>query len=218
MESNFTPTHIEQKLIRCEAMTRQEYHDFCKFALPEGKAGDTAGLYGIGQRDVGELELFVNKMTGLQKAAFLYTGDLYHLRVHNDSFIFKFVTEMLKVRESEHIEDPIKALHQYDETYVVLAHSLNREEMMGKGKRYDTMFEDGLIYRLLGTIQNAHESVSRYGDFIACFFRTDNLPPSVVHFPKSIRRSVLTSDTDSTIFTTQDWVRWYSAVNRSSYV
>ena len=31
----------------------------------------------------------------------------------------------------------------------------------------------------------------------------------MVYFPDSIRRSAITSDTDSTIFTVQDWVIWH---------
>jgi hypothetical protein len=45
MNSNFTPTHIGQKLISCKAMTRKEYNDFRGWVLPENEAGvvDDAG-------------------------------------------------------------------------------------------------------------------------------------------------------------------------------
>ena len=45
MNSNFTPTHIGQKLISCKAMTRKEYNDFRGWVLPENEVGvvDDAG-------------------------------------------------------------------------------------------------------------------------------------------------------------------------------
>jgi multisubunit Na+/H+ antiporter MnhG subunit len=38
---------------------------------------------------------------------------------------------------------------------------------------------------------------------------TQNVPASLSHFPDSVRRAAITSDTDSTIFTVQDWVIWH---------
>lgn len=39
---------------------------------------------------------------------------------------------------------------------------------------------------------------------------SDVMPSSVANLPNVIRRNAITSDTDSTIFTAQDWLRWYS--------
>ena len=60
------------------------------------------------------------------------------------------------------------------------------------------------------TIEHVHDViVNQYADFIETFFVTVNVPASLAYFPTSVRRAALTSDTDSTIFTVQDWVTWY---------
>src|SRR5690606_6568882 len=61
---------------------------------------------------------------------------------------------------------------------------------------------------LASTVINIHQTIIDYKSFIECFFVTENVPASLAFFPTSIRRAALTSDTDSTIFTVQDWVKW----------
>ncbi len=41
-----------------------------------------------------EIRRLVMVLTPVQRAAFLYTGDLHHVRVHNDAFMRKFITEL----------------------------------------------------------------------------------------------------------------------------
>jgi hypothetical protein len=59
------------------------------------------------------------------------------------------------------------------------------------------------------TALNIQNVLNSYSDLIRALWVTDNFPASVAYFPESIRRAALTSDTDSTIFTVQDWVIWF---------
>ncbi|WP_227625177.1 family B DNA polymerase, partial [Klebsiella pneumoniae] len=48
-----------------------------------------------------------------------------------------------------------------------------------------------------------------YAILINAFWVTNNMPASVAWIRDSVRQVAITSDTDSTIFTVQDWVQWY---------
>jgi hypothetical protein len=61
---------------------------------------------------------------------------------------------------------------------------------------------------LAATVFQKQDLIERYSDFIDAFWVTENLPSSVFAVPSIVRRGVLTSDTDSTIFTVQSWVEW----------
>jgi hypothetical protein len=61
---------------------------------------------------------------------------------------------------------------------------------------------------IAATVENISSTIQSYRTFIEAFFVTTNVPASLSYFPQSIRHAALTSDTDSTIFTVQDWVKW----------
>jgi hypothetical protein len=63
---------------------------------------------------------------------------------------------------------------------------------------------------LASTVAHIGQVITEYKNLIKAFWVTKNVPASLAHFPDSIRRSALMGDTDSTIFTVQDWVVWYN--------
>lgn len=166
-------------------------------------------LYWKDDRAFQKIEDFVNKLHGLQRAAFVYTGDLYHLRMHNESLVRSFMYQLsLRVTSDEQIQDPIAFIHSKNEDYVNLAHLICIKETEGIGKDYKPVPLDKLN-TLAHTVKNIDETVNQYADLIKVFLVTSNVPASLAYFPTSIRRAALTSDTDSTIFTVEEWVRWF---------
>jgi hypothetical protein len=155
-----------------------------------------------------KIEDLVNKLTPAQRAAFVYIGDFYHIRKYNENFSKDFLSKLInKVKGVMH-DDPVKYIKSSDEIYVNLGHQICSDEMKGMGKKYHELkAEDAHMLAL--TIQNIDRVFKEHADFIKAFFVTTNVPASVAYFPHSVRRSALTSDTDSTIFTVQDWILWY---------
>lgn len=159
-----------------------------------------------------EIRRLVMVLTPVQRAAFLYTGDLHHVRVHNDAFMRKFITELAATTTGQY-EDPIKFLKSYPDDYVNLSRVTNVEHFRDIGKDYKELItkEGGMekMLALAATTEHLFNTCQAYKDFIEVVFVSDNVPAAVPYFPTSIRRSALTSDTDSTIFTVQDWTLWY---------
>src|SRR5690606_29503284 len=50
----------------------------------------------------------------------------------------------------------------------------------------------------------------KYKTLIKALWVTDNMPQSIAVFPSIIRRVAVISDTDSTIFTVESWVTWFT--------
>ena len=148
----------------------------------------------------------VEKLSDLERSAFVYTGDLYHLAKHNDGVVRNFLdrlTSQVRVK----VEDPNKLIHSHREEYLNLASQLFYTEMKGK-KVKDTEGTD-LHHYIAATVDNINATIQDHALLIDAFWVTDNVPASLAFFPDSIRRAALTSDTDSTIFTVQDWVFWH---------
>ena len=150
----------------------------------------------------------VNKLTPLQRQVFVYTGDFHHLRIHNDLFVRNFLKE-LSVKIEGSFPGAIEVIHNFPEDNLNLAHQICSTEMKGKGKKYIEMVGTPGLETLALTTKNIGEVLHKYLDFIQVMWVSDNVPSSIANFPESIRRTVLTSDTDSTIFTVQEWVVWY---------
>lgn len=155
-----------------------------------------------------KIEDLVERLNPLQRAAFVYTGDLYHIKKLNNDFVKNFIGKLSKKITGTH-PDPDKQIKEADEAHLNLAHQICTEETKGIGKKYTDIKDKPAYHTLALTVLNIETVITEYADMIKTFFVTNNLPASMAYFPESIRRSALTGDTDSTIFTVQDWVMWY---------
>jgi len=151
---------------------------------------------------------YLTKLTPVERAAVMYVGDMYHLRVYNDVFMRKFVGSLSKRVTSRH-PDPKSVLKGAHEDFISLINQIQGDDM--KGVQNDKIPEDHpLEHALASTLTNTYSVLDQYKDFIQVFFASKNVPASLGYFPSSIRHCVLMSDTDSTIFTVQEWVKWFT--------
>ena len=168
----------------------------------------SSNLYWRNKKDKKHIVDYVNKLNGLQRAAFVYTGDLYHVRKFNDSYVREFI-KRLSTKVVDDTPRTAKDMKALLEEHVLWAHHICIEEMRGKGKNYSALENTKELSTLYATTINISKTLHDYRDFIKVFFMSDNVPASVPRFPDSIRRAALISDTDSTIFTVQEWQKWY---------
>jgi hypothetical protein len=170
------------------------------------------------------IEDLVTKLSDLQRSAFVYSNDLYHLAQYNPDFVRHFLTQLSgKATQplAGTIEDNEKIIKSMDDNLKAFVSILCAKELMDpKEKRIKdikALKERALAGEELAihdygivaaTVFHKQDLVDRYSDFIDAFWVTENLPSSVFAVPSIVRRGVLTSDTDSTIFTVQSWVEW----------
>lgn len=169
-------------------------------------------LYWRGKKDVERLFQLVRNMNDLERAAFVYTGDLYHLAKHNDEVVRTFITRLSSRIDVIH-PNPAEVFKSVSDDVRNLAAQICAADIKQVAKKNVTGVFDVEGTPAFGicasTAQNIQQTLHEYSSLIKALWITPNLPASVSHFPDSIRRSAITSDTDSTIFTVQDWVSWH---------
>ncbi|MGI9212580.1 MAG: family B DNA polymerase [Methylococcaceae bacterium] len=151
---------------------------------------------------------FIQRLTPIQRASFVYTGDFYHLRVFNPEVI-RTLLHTLSQRITTPQPDALAILPTLNEDIVLLTHQLCTDLVRGYGRNYEKMAEAGLLDTLLSTALHVESTINRYKDLINVFFLTDNVPASIAQIPHMLRRVVPLSDTDSSCFATDKWVEWY---------
>lgn len=163
-------------------------------------------LYWFTKRFEDKVDALIMKLTPLERAAVVYTGDMYHLMLCNEQVIRTFLDRLSAKVETPH-QDPDAVFKEARTDYVHLAASICRTEMAGKKlDKIKGTHEYGVV---AATTVNIVEVLEDYRDLINAFWVTNHVPASVARLPDSIRRVALVSDTDSTIFTVQDWVIWH---------
>lgn len=168
----------------------------------------SSDLYWYEKNYFAKVEDLVSKLTPIQRAAFVYTGDFYHFMLHNQDFTKEFIRK-LSSKVTGQCEDPMGVINNTPEDHITLAHQICSQETKGIGKKYSVIENTDKIHTLALTCLNIAKVITEYSDLVKALWVSPNLPASVANFPDSIRRCAVTSDTDSTIFTVQEWVQWY---------
>lgn len=169
----------------------------------------SSSLYWRSDLAMHEIRAFVNKLRPVERAAFVYSGDLYHLEKHNPVFVESLIEQLTRIPEGYQYSDKDKSILKDGDLAalgtLVCSHLVNGRELA------DLETEDPLTFQtVVGTAISANSVCENYQDFIRAFWRSDLLSPSIAKLPSIIRRAVVTSDTDSSIFTTQYWALKYS--------
>ncbi len=163
------------------------------------------------------IQNLVEALSPIQRSAFLFTSDFYHLAQVNPEFVRQFLTDMsVKASEPLPMEDADHWIKQADDNLKAFVNMLCVKELAG-GTLTNADGKDNPLRnvrpddygRYGATVKKVIETLDRYEPFIRAFWVTDNLPSSVYYVPNIIRRGAITSDTDSTIFTVQYWTEWY---------
>ena len=145
-----------------------------------------------------------------QLASVCYSGDLYHLRRFNPDFIRTMLQKLAsKVEVTERDPEVVKKLYALDENLVNFVHHIFYTELKGKGKEYDKMLETGIPDNIYATCLHAQKQLFRYQVFFNTFFLTNIMPANSFRLKNMVRRAVVLSDTDSTCFTLDEWIKWY---------
>jgi hypothetical protein len=168
----------------------------------------SSDLYGKDPKAFSKVIDFVKTLDPIERAAFVYTGDLYHLRVHNESFVRSLLLEMSKKITDVQVNEPFKVMKNMDELIVNYGHQACLAECRGIGKDYSKLSEKDLN-TVAATCLNIESTVLKYKDLISALFLTRNVPASTAFIPNMVRRTVVLSDTDSTMFSLDEWVNWH---------
>lgn len=167
----------------------------------------SADLYWNNEIAMAEIKDLVTKLTDLQRAAFLYIGDLYQVRLYNDEFVRGFITNILDMHNDD-VYDLAEVEKKLDGDTLALISLLRRDIVKGNVKNTKDHYPEDYkeLVRCCGHI---FKTLNDYDLFIKEVMTTQNVPASIAKLPDVIRRVSLVSDTDSTMATLMRWSEWY---------
>lgn len=169
---------------------------------------DCAKLYWSNAETEDKIRRMVQNMTDVERAAFSFTGDLNSLHETNDKAMRNLYDSLLrKPRPVTDKEEQDAVLKTAVEDDVALGGFLCSDWMAGKTPR-DLNAEERSIW--VGYIKQCGDIFHQWKPFIDAFISTDIIPSSIHSLPTIVRRVVAGSDTDSSIFSTQRQVEWYT--------
>lgn len=155
---------------------------------------------------------YINSMNDEELTAVAYVSDLKAIKDNNDSFMRNFFTQLIE-KPTVGVPNPEYYHESASDDLIAMVGLIMSEELNGRSV-YDMIKEDPQHYQLYGaTIKQIYETLNRHSLFIEAFFRTDCMPPNIFDISTTLRMTAIVSDTDSTIFTTEDWVKWYIGKN-----
>ena len=147
----------------------------------------------------------INTLTPIERSAYLFTQDLYSLFIANEDFVKAMIKEFAHC-PNDLVDDPDYWVSQLDQDMLMSVSIIAGDYLNGRtlNKVKDT---DQINYKKFGSvIKNFIVVREKYKNLISTFWKTDHMPTSVGLYPAAIRKCVIVSDTDSTIFTVADWV------------
>lgn len=163
-----------------------------------------------------KIKQYLTNLDSLQKVAYLYTGDFFNLCKYNERLTKTFLSKMVSsisyatnTDKSFSLDETDLTIKNADSDIIALVSVYCADLLNGKTIKDLKKNNEHDYKTLAATILRIKEVLLKFSDLLNCFYGTDNLPSNVFQFPSSIRKNVIGSDTDSTMFTVQNMIEWY---------
>lgn len=155
-----------------------------------------SGRYWTSAHHMGVIRNFLKNVTPLMLAAVLYTLDLVSLFNHNREFVSGFFDEYVDVKLPEEGKtDKDYLAPDNGDKYVLAISKLGRKPPKEK----------------INALNEHHMQVEKkYADLMSIFFKSPIPPSGLFDVTSAIRDCVLTSDTDSSIYTVDEMIEAYT--------
>lgn len=158
------------------------------------------------------LRSIVSNLTDLERSAYLYINDLHHLARVNpnlvDTILLELCTHYCDIPD-DYIEsgvDYVKLLTGAQDIFLktIVYRDIQHGGKSLEFKDVEASYPD--IYKGINRVaKHIKDVMTKYDDFFYAFFMSRMLPLNISMLPEIIRRNVPGSDTDSSIFTVEDW-------------
>lgn len=144
-----------------------------------------------------------------ERAAFLFSGDMYSLSRANPELV-RDIFWHLSTLPTEHNTDGVSYFDMLEEDekalLLIVADPIIRSRNVWQDP---SVRADPEWPRIEAAAKRILDGLNKYFDLFATFWLTGNVAASMAVYPAATRNAVVASDTDSSIFTNQDWVEWY---------
>lgn len=165
--------------------------------------------YWKGEAKIKVVTDLIDSLTDMERAAYLFSGDLYSLSRTNPELV-RDIFWHLSTLPDEGVTEDTDFISMLGEDEMALL--LIVADPIVKSRNYwndPTVKTDPEFPRMQAAAKRILTGLNKYFDLFSCFWLTGNVAASMAVFPSATREAVIASDTDSSIFTNQDWVEWY---------
>ena len=169
-------------------------------------------MYWYSDTQTAFLRSIISNLTDLERSAYLYINDLHHLARVNpnivDTILLELCTHYCDIPD-DYIEpgvDYVKLLTGAQDIFLktIVYRDIQHGGKSLEFKDVEASYPD--IYRGINKVaKHIRDVMDKYDDFFYAFFMSRMLPLNISMLPEIIRRNVPGSDTDSSIFTVEDW-------------
>lgn len=179
---------------------------------------NSAKYYGIERKHLGLTYELFHRLSDVERAAFVYVQDMHQLRMYNEELMRTIIDDFVSVPD-DGIENPAEVMSKIDSDMFAFVSSLCGFLVQGKDMKEVAKHEPEVYARVAHTAKKSQDVLTKYFDLIQALWATPCVPTSVAVFTAATRTLGVVSDTDSTIFTVQDWCFWHCGhrkINRES--
>lgn len=165
----------------------------------------STSLYWSGRLLYEPIIKYVNGLTDVERCAFVYISDFYHLAKHNPGFM-RMILDGCAVKATTLDPTPTEVWKAVPETVQQLVIQIWHQEL--KGVSPGDVPKHEMFGQIAATARHVANHIQNHTDFVHAFLRSDVMHHDVANLPMSIRRCVPVSDTDSSIATVKWWIKW----------
>ena len=150
---------------------------------------------------------YVSSLQPYERAAIVYTNDLWTMKELNPALIKDMLRDMSK--QVTGVTDDPMYLTKYGDAIEILSKIINSELVKGKNIDYNQLRGTEIMYALASTAKNIMSVLNKFKLLFRAFLVTDILPISIAFIKDMLRSVIILSDTDSTCGAYDQWVKWY---------
>lgn len=154
-----------------------------------------------------QIRRMLENMDPAELAAVTFCGDLQSMLEVNDRLFRDFYETIITAPTTPH-PDPDSICGSVDEDEVSLVGILSVDFMAGINPKDLKEHSEHLYGIYAARLQVIQDTMRAFAPILRAFFITDHMPPEIHSFPTTIRKAVIASDTDSSIFTVSRQVKW----------
>lgn len=152
---------------------------------------------------------YVFSLNDDELAAYLFCADLYNLKIVNPEFTRELFTRLANPCDDP-VDNPMDYINACGEDEIAMLGIVANKHLKCRAV-FDSELKDTTDLKHAGGVAKyIGETMDYYDDFFVTFWCTMDMAPDVYSFPESLRTTVIGGDTDSCIYTNEDWCEWYT--------
>lgn len=169
---------------------------------------DSCTPYWRSEETFAQIRTMLENMDPAERAAVTFCGDLQSMMDVNGRIFRNFYKRLIDKPTVPH-PDPDSIVKQAGEDEVSLVGILSVDFMAGIDPKDLKDHSEHLYGIYAARLQTISDTMREFAPIMRAFFITDHMPPEIHSFPTTIRKAVIASDTDSSIFTVSRQVKWF---------